>query len=324
MCARELAITGVGPPSPLAPVLARSGPTKHTRREMGSTQSKATATGAVVGAAVGAVFSGVGAAVVLTCVVGKAASVVVKNVTDAFNAGGRVRAQSTSVRAVVATAVGAVSSCAFGPVGATIAGSVMAVKSTAQNVDPPKDKEEREETRMLHSFAKIALCTTAGVFLRPYVGVTLDNVIEVERWGAQAAIPALLGFVYEAIFDMPLGGDFQTLMGSQMLATFCFNFVPFVWTYSSMLGGAGFAVVLGMANSIFPVFLSFMSINAFSIPLCDYAKEKRQRELLETFYRLAKELKAELTLTGDNTVTRKIVEAFYEKKVEAAILHSER
>ena len=189
----------------------------------------------------------------------------------------------------------------------------MAAKSTVQEVDPPKNREEREETRALHSIAKTALCTAAGVFLRPYVGVTLDNVLELERWGAQAAMPALLGFVYEAIFDLPLGGDFQTLMSSQMLATFCFNFVPFVLTYSSMLGGAGFAVVLGMANSVFPLFVSFISINALSIPLCDYAKEKRQRELLETMIGLA-----EQSLEG------KITDAALKKKSEVAILHSKR
>ena len=280
---------------------------------MGTSQSKATATGAIVGAAVGAVFSGAGAAVVLTCVVGKAANVVANNVKDAFYAGGRARAKSTAARAVLATAVGALSSCALGPVGATIVGSVMAAKSTVQEVDPPKNREEREETRALHSIAKTALCTAAGVFLRPYVGVTLDNVLELERWGAQAAMPALLGFVYEAIFDLPLGGDFQTLMSSQMLATFCFNFVPFVLTYSSMLGGAGFAVVLGMANSVFPLFVSFISINALSIPLCDYAKEKRQRELLETMIGLA-----EQSLEG------KITDAALKKKSEVAILHSKR
>ena len=276
------------------------------KREMGSTNSKATTAGGVVGAVIGVTFSGAGAAVVLGAVVATASRAVAKNVSRAFACGERDKGPRTAKAAAMGAAVGVVSACVAGPIAGTLIASGLAFGASEKEA-PPDPDADIEGTRIAHICAKAAVCTGVGMMFPVSV-----EVADVQRWPEQTVVPSIIGFLYEAVFDMPLGKDCQTLMSSQMLSVVCFSVIPFVLAHASTLG-LGWALFHGYVNAMGPLMMSFWFPNALSMPISEYVEEQRAKEFADATSNAAQDLL-------DNVITR----GDFQQRVKAAALHAQR
>lgn len=273
---------------------------------MGTTNSKATTAGGVVGAVIGVTFSGAGAAVVLGAVVATASRAVAKNVSRAFASGERDKGRRTAKAAAMGAAVGVVASCVAGPIAGTLIASGLAFGASEKEAPTDTDADIKV-TRIAHICAKAVVCTGVGMMFPASV-----EVADVQKWPQQTVVPSIIGFLYEAVFDMPLGKDCQTLMSSQMLSVVCFSVIPFVLAHASTLGW-GWALFHGFVNAMGPLMMSFWFPNALSMPISEYVEEKRAEEY-------AQAIKDALHDVFYGVITPKV----YEERVKVAELCASR